>query len=396
MKTVFLSMLAIAALAGCTRQEFVDPPAPKGDEMVVELTISSGSLSSKAGTVATPADNTKDKAISDLTVFGVSQAGAIVTKTYFGTPADGTNSGTKTFDFRTTDQTTEIHVIANIGSDLTTGENALNVSSFKDFKNAKVALLVPGSGAAKQTEGNVLMSGFTTSIKGNVGVDEAVTADVSLNFIASKIILKSMTRAAGSKGTYGTNFNFVGAMLTNVQTNAYYFGDGNPLSYIGEIAGGVRTAIKKNFVSGAATAAAGKVTEFYQDLSQTANFDDTHSLSDIAYWYVFENDEIVGTETHPTALQIQYKWKEHDADPTLTKDKYLSIIFGNDQIPAIEAGKVYSITLKIDSDFSTLESGGTGGGGSDNPDKPAASGLIGVTVTPADWGQITDVEKPFQ
>lgn len=400
MKSIFLSMLAIAALASCTRQEFIDPPAPpKGEERVVELTINSSSLSTKAAGAPT---NDNDKGINDLTVFGVNAtSGAVITKTYFGTVAeDGVTLGHKLVTFVTTDQTTDIYVIANIGSDLTTTDGSLNVSTLTNLKKAQASLIVPANHAAKQTEGAVLMSGFTPTISnGPVGVG-AATATVDLNLIASKIVLKKMTRSANALGAYNADFKFEGVMLTNVQTNAYYFGDGNPLSYIGAISGTpeVRPAITKGFVSGAAIENWGqqKITEFYQDLSQTANFDDTHPINDIAYWYVFENDEAIGAGHTPTALQIHYKWKKNDVDGTPTTDKYLSIIFGNSPIPSLEPGKVYSINLSIDSDFRSTDQGGSGGGGSDDPDQPTISGSVGVTVTPATWVVADEVNKPFQ
>lgn len=43
MKSIFLSMLAIAALASCTKENFnVDPPVPQGEKMLVDITLSSG------------------------------------------------------------------------------------------------------------------------------------------------------------------------------------------------------------------------------------------------------------------------------------------------------------------------------------------------------------------
>ena len=65
MKTVFLSMLTIAALASCSRQDFIDPndgptPGGPGKNVVVELTINGTSLSSKAGGAVT---NDDDKSI---------------------------------------------------------------------------------------------------------------------------------------------------------------------------------------------------------------------------------------------------------------------------------------------------------------------------------------------
>lgn len=408
MKTIFLSMLTIAALASCTRQDFIDPngggtdPGGEGNEMVVELTISGTPLTTKAGGAATQAN---DKVINDITVFGVkTSTNSVVAKQFFSTTNGNLQdvdpeAGTKSVAFTTTDQTDAIYVIANIGKDLTGVTGELNLSTVKTL-NGATATILKVDGGAKQTEGDVLMSGYTNTIniEGGSIVEKKATASVQLNFIASKVILQEMTREGGTKGDYGTNFKFVGAMLTNVQQNAYYFaGDytSQPLinpSYIGEITtpGVERLAITKSFISGDKADGEGKSSVFYQDLTSVLAFDNQNKIENVAYWYVFENDEALTGK--PTALQIHYQWLETVGSPMV--DRYLPVIFGNGNIPALMPGKAYSVKLAINANFLPKEQGGDGPGG-DTPEDPTIEGEIGVTVTPADWGNPEDVQKPF-
>ena len=68
MKTVFLSMLAIAALASCSRQDFIDPPGPnpqEGEKMLVDITLGNGEMTKAAGVPS----GTEEKTITDITVF---------------------------------------------------------------------------------------------------------------------------------------------------------------------------------------------------------------------------------------------------------------------------------------------------------------------------------------
>lgn len=393
MKSIFLSMLAIAALASCTKENFnVDPPGPKGDEMVVELTINGSSLSSKAGIVGTPADNKTDKTISNLTVFGVNTVtGTIITKKYFGTLVDGSDPGSKKVTFATTDQTTQIHVIANIGADLTGGDNPLNVNTLKALQNVSASLIVPATREPKQTQGDVLMSGFTTTVSPSAGEGLNATASVTLNFIASKIILKALQRTTTSTGTYGTDFQFKHAIMTNVQTNAYYVRGTD--SYIDAIAGDIRPAITAAFATGRTTEPQTdtKVADFSQEIPVTiTTFDDTHPIKDIAYWYVFENPDA----TKHTTLLIEYVWKEKSTVEKMTT-MYFPVTFGGGDKDLIEPGKSYGVTLTFNNNFKPEDQGGGGGGGgTTDPDTPIVPGSVDVTVVPAEWSPAT-ADKDF-
>lgn len=375
--------------------------------MVVELTVSSTQLTKATGAP----NNAEDKKINDITVFGVNTTSkAVITRKFFSTeltPGEGQDEGKMKVSFKTSEQTDAIYVIANVTNDLTGVGGDLNVSNIGALNNVMASLIVPNKSGgpdkyeAKQTEGNVLMSGYA-DVTGTVGGSEPATADVQLNLIASKVILKSITRDAGAKGEYGKDFKFVGAMLTNVNTKAYYFADQYPItadshpSYIGTTSvEGERPSMddmSTQLVSGGPEDKAAepnkleKVKVLYEDLE---NKEFTGSLTDIAYWYVFENSSDPNiAKTKQTAFQLHYEYMP--SDPQKKKDKYISLVFGNEGNPTLEPGKTYTITMSFDADF---EAGTTPPGG-DDPEAPTVEGQIGVTVTPAEWGTNENVNKP--
>lgn len=389
MKSIFLSMLAIAALASCTKENFnVDPPGPKGKEMVVELTINGNSLSSKAGGATT--DNA-DKVIKNITVFGVqTSTGAIITRKYFASgdmQAEGAE-GAQKVAFATTDQTTQIHVIANIGEDLTGNSKALNLNTLKQLQNAKASLIVPADKTPKQTQGDVLMSGSTTTVTPG-GEGGNASAAVTLNFIGSKIVLKSLVRSATSLGTYDTHFKLQNAIITHVQTNAYYVRGTD--SYIDAITGDVRPAMTPlEFVTGRSGQTETKVLDFNHEITGVTQFDETHPVEDIAYWYVFENSDA----TIHTTLLIEYGWKKMKDDAGF-QTMYFPVTFGAGDKPLIQPGKSYTVKLTFNGDFRPTDlGGGSGGGGTEDPDTPIVPGTVDVTVTPAAW-TTENTPKPF-
>ena len=395
MKSIFLSMLAIAVLASCSKEELnLSPPGPQepqGEKVTVKLTIGGNPLTTKVGGAAT---NTEDQKIDNLTLFGVNgTSGHIITKTYFASDKLGAGSGqAKTAAFETTDQTTEIYAIANVGSDLTDGAGeALNVPTLTELKKAKASLL-NSSDAPAQTQGNVLMSGSTTSIT-NGG--SSLTASITLNFIASKIILKSLTRDGASTGAYGTDFQFQAAILNYVNTDAYYMVGTN--SHIDAIAS-VRPTMTMAWATGRASGGTGTVvTDFNQSLISSvtsANFSPgSTAVEDLGYWYVFENSD-AGT---PTTLLIHYLWKESNTG-AMDKDMYFPVTFQTGHDGGLVPGQAYAVALTFKGNFQPTDvpggGGGTGGGGTTDPELPITPGDVTVTVTPVPWTD-TAVNKPF-
>lgn len=373
MKSIFLSMLTIAALASCSKEEVSVPPGPEGEGKVIELTIGGTPLSVKS---VTPSNNDADQAISDLTVFGVSTTGSIVTKKYFGDVTPG--NGAKSVEFETKTTTESIYAIANIGSDLTAGD--LNVSTLTDLKKKTVSLLK--SSAPSQTQGNVLMSGTTSSITLVSGT--TYTASITLGFISSKLILKTLTRGNSSQGAYGTDFTIEAAILNNVQTSASYVATGD--SYI---------PATLSWASGLSTTHDTQVVDFNNIItigtSQAADFSAGTSVDLNYHWYVFENND----GSKPTTLLLHYKWKQKDQQAL--KDMYFPVTLkaGAGFEGKLEPGKAYAITMTLNGDFRTeTDGGGSGGGGTEDPDKPVTNGSVTVTVTPTAWNT-TSVDKEF-
>lgn len=377
MKSIFLSMLAIAALASCSKEEVSVPPGPEGEGKVIALTIGGAPLSVKSTTAS---DNDADQTITDLTVFGVSTTGSIVTKKYFGgTDVTDEAGKAKSVEFDTKTTTASIYAIANIGSDLTGGD--LNVSTLTELKGKTVSLL-KNDKTPSQTQGNVLMSGTTSTITLVSGT--SYTASITLGFISSKLILKTLTRGAGSQGDYGTDFTIEAAILNNVQTSASYVATGS--SYI---------PAALSWATGLASSSiTDKVVDFNNAISigtnQATDFDPNKVVDLNYHWYVFENND----GSQPTTLLLSYKWKQGDGS---MKEMYFPVTLkeGAGFEGKLEPGKAYAITMTLSGDFRTeADGGGSGGGGTEDPDKPVTNGSVTITVTPTAWNT-TPVDKEF-
>lgn len=388
MKSIFLLMLAIAALASCSKEENVSPPELQGEQVTVKLIIGGNPLTSKVGGAA---NNGGDIDVKNLSIFGVNAAGTIVSKMYSATLTDA-GSNKKTVDFATSTQVASVYVVANTASDLTTGSGALNVTTLKGLKNATVSLLT-GSNPS-QIEGRVLMAGENTSVTITPGA--ANNIEVNLKYIGAKIILRSVSRGAGSQGTYNTDFNLQNVYLNNVNTSAYFFAEnGSHLAAI-QTVGSDRPAITKVLATGMSSGGSGTtITDFAQAFSPSTFAPNTKE-DNVGYWFVFENDEaLAGT---PTTLLIHYGWKEMKAD-LVFKDMYLPVRFATGDAfvsGTIQPGHAYAVDITLNGNFKSLDDGGSGGGGgTPDPDVPVVSTDVTVTVTPVAWNENVVVDKPF-
>lgn len=397
-KSIFVSMLAIAALASCSRQEFVDPPSPQeGSKMLVDITLSNGEQTKAQG----PATVAQDKTINNVTVFFLNATDQIVSKTYVpqASLADGTD-GVKTATVETRSTATQMMVIANLGEDRTTG--TLNVSTKSQLEGVVQSLITSGASPAPvQVATDVLMSGegavqnMTASQDGSASTADA---SVTLNFIAAKITLSSIALGNDVKGTYGTDFKFTRAFLLNVQTNSWYFPTTTG-SYIPD---------PKAYANGSAWDNHWGDNPGYPvvtDFSQALDFSDmTNPQTDIAHWYVFENDPTsVASSEHPTILVVEVEWTKTQADNTdidhpIAEQKVMkmfNVIFAPGDKGVIKAGQAYNVALTFNGDFRPESDGGNGGGGDDNPDQPNVNANVAITVTPANWTD-QSTEKPFE
>lgn len=392
MKSIFLSMLAIAALASCTKENFnVDPPAAQGEKMLVNITLTSGKPT-KADGAASAAD---DKPINNVTVFFLNATDQIVSKKYLssaGLTNDQVDPTIKTATVETRSTATQMMVIANIGEDRTA--SALNVSTKTQLKAVVQSLLSSDNPPQPvQAKGDVFMSGEGTveNMTPQEGAASTATAAVTLNFVAAKITLSKIELGTEVKGTYGTDFTFTRAFLLNVQTNSWYFPTTS--SYIPD---------PKAYANGVAWESSWGDNPNYSvvaDFNKTLSFPDMNTeKTDIAHWYVFENNPAsIQSSEHPTILVVEVEWTKVPADggtEAVKEKKMFNVIFAPGDKGAIEAGKAYNVALTFNGDFRPESQGGNGGGGDVKPDQPNVNANVGITVTPASWTE-QDASKPF-
>ena len=411
MKTVFLSMLAIAALASCSRQEFIDPHGgpQEGDKMLVDITLGNGEMTRAADVP----NDTEEKTITDITVFFLNNSNQIVSRTFVTggsliNDPDDTQGEKKKATVETRTTATRVMVIANIGEDRTGTGKALNVST-RDQLEAVLQDLVFEDGTPPalvpfQEKNNLLMSGEGTVLPMTPGGTPTEpftsTASVDLNYIAAKITLKSITVTNQAQGDYGDgkDFVFTKAYLLNVQTKSHYFSPYLPTADLAFVNGTWDTD-----AWGASDLPIAK--DFEQKLT-IASITKDAPVENLAHWYVFENKPASTAKTdNPTILAVQVKWLEekqgeYKADGTqVDVDKYVlknfNVIFAPGDKDIIEAGKAYDVALTFSGDFRPGTSGGNAGGGEDKPDEPNIKANVTVTVTPAVWKPET-TEKPFE
>lgn len=388
MKSIFLSMLAIAALASCSKEENVSPPELQGEQVTVKLTIGGNPLTSKVGGAA---NNTGDIDVKNLSIFGVNATGTVVSKMYSASLNDE-GSSKKSVEFKTSTQVTSVYVVANTATDLTTASGALNVTTLKGLKNATASLLT-GSDLS-QIEGRVLMAGENASVTITPGTTNNIA--VNLKYIGAKIILRSVSRGADSKGAYNTDFNLQHVYLNNVNTKAYFFAEGGSHLAAIQTTGSERLNITKELATGMPSGGSGTIITDFAQVFSPAAFALNAKVDDVGYWFVFENNEaLTGT---PTTLLIHYGWKENKTDQDF-KDMYFPVRFAAGDAFAdgtIQPGYAYAVDITLNGDFRSLDdSGSGGGGGTPDPDVPVVPTDVTVTVTPVAWNTDVSVSKPF-
>ena len=417
MKTIFLSMLTIAALASCTRQDFIDPngggtdPGVQGDKMLVDITLGNGEMTKAQGVP----NNTEEKTITDLTVFFLNSSDQIVSRTFVtgsGNIVDDTETpGNKKITVETRTTATQVMVITNIGEDRTTTGGALNVSNKAQLQAVKQDLVVPTSESNPalipfQERSNLLMSGSgavsTMTPNADTPTDpHTATASVELKYIAAKITLKSITVTNTAQGEYGDgkDFIFTKAYLLNAQTKSHYFPTYLPATADLAFANGTWDAD----AWGASDLPI--VADFEQKLTITSITPNT-AVENLAHWYVFENKPAsTAKANNPTILAVQVKWLEEKAGDTradgttVDVNKYVNknfnVIFAPGDKGIIEAGKAYDVSLSFSGDFRPGTSGGNAGGGEDKPDEPNIKENVTVSLTPSEWTPV-ETPKPFE
>lgn len=413
-RSLLLSMCAVAALASCSQNddEITGVKSDASDAKIVVKVAGTGDQSRAAGLPSNEDLAAANGKINDLTIFVFNGAGNVITKKYFGSPSAGANEVPTTTDAK------EVVAVTNTGDQTGAGKLFGTVSS----KTALKAVLADmfqspdnPAGAVSQKDDNVYMSGAGTvaGFSEEGGVMKAAVA-IPLKYLAARVQLKEITFngktvpdnkyvQAGSFDASGeANFTISQVYLMNVQRATHFLPatDGGT-DYMAQV--------DKIFAGGVAWSApwTGDLPNGYKPNNEyiikagTDKFaTTTNSISDIGHWYTFANTGVSNMADHPTALVVEVIWRKTQADDGAGVEKedetlYFTTYFGGGDKAELEPGKVYTVKLALNGNFKPSDEGGSGGGGTTDPTVPTVNSAIEVTVTPATWTLEPDINKEW-
>jgi len=418
-KSLLLSMCAIAALASCSQN---DDEIPGGEsnapeaKVIIKLTGTGERASSRAPGIPSELDTQNGK-VNNLTVFIFNKDGVVITKKYIGTPASVNANSVST----TTDAT-EVAVIANTGDLTGAGQPFATVSTKTALKAVLTDILkTPDTpaGGITQKDDNLYMSGIG-NLDPFVKKDETMQASVTiqLHFLAARIQLTKITfnGKAVTDNKYvqnndfaktdDANFTITRVYLMSVQRMTQFLPTTDAgADYIAQkqkkYTGGV--AWTNPWIDPAPTdfkqydeykieAAADK---FVEGTAAAQN-----SISDIGHWYTFTNDGVSDITNHPTVLVVEVKWRKvmavkNPVSSAVDETKYFATYFGGGDKDELKAGQTYSVVLNLNGNFKPENQGGSGGGGTTDPTKPTVNSSVNVTVTAAKWANPINIEKSW-
>ncbi len=401
-KSLFLSMCAIAALASCSQSDDVAPAGGDASEAKVIIKLEGdGVNATRAAGDSEPATE-GGAAIKNVTVFFFNPTGFIVGEPRYIEAASIGNPITTTTD------AAEVVVIANLGSDLT-GSKFKDVASLSQLQAVDFSSITTGDDGkvtVNQSKDNLYSSGMgAITFNDNTG-----TASVQLHFVAAKI--KTVKIAWTADQNYAATetelttdktkwFTIKKVYMMTAQTKSPLVPTNTgawegfvPQTYA--FAGGVAwDAAPWQWVGDNKPAQTDDYLALAADLTGTGDQIDNALAS--KSWYLFENSS---ASPHPTGLVIEVVWRsiKESEKPEDLLTKYFTMYFGeaganSTTQPLLTAGKTYDMALSLKGDF---KPGGNAGGGGDDPTKPSVDATVTVTVTAAHWTTTDEITKDFQ
>lgn len=398
-KSLLLSMCAIAALASCSQSDDEIPGGSGSDapeaKVILKLAGTGDQATSRAAGIPSGLD-TQNGTINNLTVFIFNKDGVVITKSYIGTPSIDANKITTTTDAK------KVAVVANTGDMTTSGKLFANVASEEALKAVLSDMLTdPNTSSAPLThkDNNLYMSGMgDLSTFTKEGETMKATATVQLHFLSARIQLSEITfngktvtdnkyaQANGFDTDKEANFTITRVYLMNVQRMTHFLpATDDKIDYITQdlkqYTGGVAwsdpwtTQMPNQF----------KPNDEYTIEADAGKFTaTTNKISDIGHWYTFANTGVSDITNHPTALVVEVKWRKVK-DPEEIQTMYFATYFGGGDQKELEAGKTYNVSLALNGNFKPSSDGGSGGGGTTDPTQPTVNSSVEVTVKAAKW-----------
>lgn len=405
-KSLFLSMCAIAALTSCSQSDDVAPTGGDAPEAKVILKLEGDGVNATRAPGAEEPATESGAAIKDVTVFFFNPTGFIVGKPQYIEAASIGNPITTTTD------AAEVVVIANLGDKTADGtfDGISSLSRLQKLDFSSIATDGTGKVTVNQSKDNLYSSGMgEITFNDNTG-----TAEVQLHFVAARIKTVKIAWTAGQnyaateqalKDDNTKWFTIKKVYMMTAQTNSPLIPATTgtwkgfvPQSYA--FAGGVAWGVAP-WTWADNNIGEPKQTDDYLALAadlveSTSNVNQIDNALANKSWYLFENSP---ASTHPTGLVIEVLWRSKDQSTEVNDllPKYFTMYFGESGTsgaaqPLLEAGKTYDMTLSLKGGF---QPGGNAGGGGDDPTKPSVDASVEVSVNVAKW-TTAEIAKDFQ
>lgn len=369
MKKLFLSIAAISCmfLASCNQSDDVTEVTEPGTPALLKVT-----LASDAATKASGAPVANDE----------SKIGQGIILVFRGTGLNPVIDGKATFDFSTA-------AIAPVSVNITAGASRhvyviANISNPADFNNVtRVSDLYNLAGkyqlTAMRTGTNLGMSGFVENIDAsNATTGSPAVATVPLRFLGSRVHIDwDLSQLPGNMA----GFSITGAYLLNVKSQSDYFSA--PNTYL---TANVNSFLRgKNDIStfSGSYLPVAPATNTYDAALMVANLSADKGFAN-NYFYVLENNS-----TSPTIVGLEGK---------IGSDTYYyPIVINGDQNGSgtggstnagdkslvVQRGNIYNVKAIIK------------GFGNNDPYAPLSKGAINVTITPATWNPVIQIDQEF-
>ncbi|WP_295940617.1 hypothetical protein [uncultured Alistipes sp.] len=370
MKKIILAALAVSALFSCSKENN-GPGNGSGERAMLNISITSPTGMRASGTV--PGDAPED-GVSNFTVF-VTEGETV----YTGYSANGAALSTATSNAITASTTADhIYVVANSG----------NLSSKISSKTALIAFLADlnssSEGGGNQTSARWASGdiGLTTAdFVQNAGGDFVASKEITIKFIAARIVVKVDNQMSGYGGAGSLELEKV--VVLNARGQSKLFGTSLiPASY----------DTGKKFYAGMNGSAffnwpaAGDYTVVASLLSDALQT--PIASTDTYFYYVFENDATKAT-AFPTIVTLTGKaadntelyWPVHLAP-------YEQWASGSSSVSSVTRGQSYNINIKLTGDATN------GGGGTTDPTNPVKDAKVEVSVELTAWNPVT-LNKEF-
>ena len=190
-KSLFLSMCAIAALASCSQSDDVAPTGGDAPEAKVILKLEGDGVNATRAADTEEAATEPGAAIENVTVFFFNPTGFIVGKPQFKAVSDPS----KKITISTTTDAADVVVIANLGDKTQDGtfDGIASLSQLQKLDFSSIATDGAGKVTVNQSKDNLYSSGMgEITFNDNEG-----TASVQLHFVAARIKTVKIAWTAG-------------------------------------------------------------------------------------------------------------------------------------------------------------------------------------------------------